>query len=195
MNPRVEKLLKQPTARKITLLGVVLILIVLAFVSLLALPAYQQWDALQAESRQLDSEIAQKRVLAANLDEYKAEYARLEEELRLALTKLPNQSEIPSLLTSLAGLAKENGLEVQSFKPLAEVPKGFYAEVPAEMSLRGNYHEVALFAAAVSALPRIVNISNLSLSKPVMVDNEAVLTIACSVLTFRFIESKQEPRS
>ncbi len=195
MNPRVEKLLKQPTARKVTLLGVVLILIVLAFVSLFALPAYQQWDALQAESRQLDSEIAQKRVLAANLAEYKAEYARLEEELKQALTRLPNQSEIPSLLTSLAGLAKENGLEVQSFKPLAEVPKGFYAEVPAEMSLRGNYHEVARFAAAVSALPRIVNISNLSLSKPVMVDNEAVLTITCSVLTFRFIESKQEPRS
>lgn len=195
MNPRVEKFLKQPTARKLTVLGVVLGLIVISFAWFFALPAYQEWDTLQAEAQQLESEIAQKRVLAANLAEYKAEYARLEEELRLALTKLPNQSEIPSLLTSLAGLAKENGLEVQSFKPLTEVPKGFYAEVPAEMALRGNYHQVALFAAAVASLPRIVNISNLSLSKPVMIENQAVLTITCSVLTFRFIESKQDSRS
>jgi len=103
---------------------------------------------------------------------------------------LPNQSEIPTLLTNLAGLAKDNGLEVQSFKPRPEVPKGFFAEVPADMVLRGTYHEVAMFASAVGDLPRIVNLNNLSLSRPTLAGNEAILDVTCNVLTFRFIDTK-----
>jgi type IV pilus assembly protein PilO len=79
---------------------------------------------------------------------------------------------------------------VQSFKPRPEVPKGFFSEVPADMVLRGNYHEVATFASAVGDLPRIVNLTNLSLSRPSLTGQEATLDVTCNVLTFRFIDTK-----
>jgi type IV pilus assembly protein PilO len=190
MNPRVEKLLKLPLYQRLAILAVVLLGIVGAAVWFLGVPAYQELTSLKQEAQKLDGEIAQKRLVAGNLRKFKEEFAKMEKQLEKALTKLPNQSEIPSLLTNLAGLAKDNGLEVQSFKPRAEVPKGFFAEVPADMVLRGNYHEVAMFASSVGDLPRIVNLNNISLSKPKLSGNEAVLDMTCNVLTFRFVDSK-----
>ena len=190
MNPRIEKLLKLPLYQRLAILAVLLLAIVGAATWFLGMPAYQELTSLKQEAARLDGEITQKRLVANNLPKFKEEFARLEGQLEKALTKLPNQSEIPTLLTNLAGLAKDNGLEVQSFKPRPEVPKGFFAEVPADMVLRGTYHEVAMFASAVGDLPRIVNLNNLSLSRPTLAGNEAILDVTCNVLTFRFIDTK-----
>jgi len=190
MNPRVEKLLNLPLSRRLAILGLALLVIIGLFAWFLGMPAYQELPELRQEAERLDGEIAQKRLVANNLPKFKEEFARMQEQLDKALTKLPNQSEIPTLLTNLAGLAKDNGLEVQSFKPKPEVPKGFFAEVPADMVLRGTYHEVAMFASAVGDLPRIVNLTNLSLGRPSLAGHEATLDVTCNVLTFRFIDTK-----
>jgi type IV pilus assembly protein PilO len=190
MNPRVEKLLKLPLYQRLTMLAAVLLVIVGLAVWFLGMPLYEELTNLKQETQRLEGDIAQKRLVANNLPKFKAEFAKMEKQLEKALTKLPNQSEIPTLLTNLAGLAKDNGLEVQSFKPRPEVPKGFFAEVPADLVLRGNYHEVAMFASAVGGLPRIVNISNLTLGNPRPDGDEAILNVTCNVLTFRFVDSK-----
>jgi len=190
MNPRIEKLLKLPLYKRLALLIVGVALIVGLWVWFFGLPMYEELVQVRQEAQKLDAEITQKRQVAANLAKFKEEFAKLEQQLEKALTRLPNQSEIPTLLTNLAGLAKDNGLEVQNFKPGAEVPKGFVAEVPADLALRGTYHQLAMFAGAVSDLPRIVNLHNLSMGKPRFVGNDAVIEVTCRVLTFRFIDSK-----
>ncbi len=190
MNPRVEKLLKLPLYKRLAMLGSVLLLIVGLLVWFVGMPMYEEMEQLKQEAQKLDAEIAEKRLLANNLAKYKAEFAKMEKRFEAALTRLPNQSEIPSLLTNLAGLAKDNGLEVLEFKPAAEVPKGFFAEVPADLRLRGTYHNVALFAGAVSDLPRIVNLNNLTMGNAKIAGNQAVIEISTKVLTYRFVDSK-----
>lgn len=189
MNPRVEKLLKLPLYQRVAMLGCLLLLIVGLLVWFLGMPQYEELGRLKQEAQKLDKEIAEKQMLAKNLDKYKAEFAKMEKRFEVALTRLPNQSEIPTLLTNLAGLAKDNGLEVLSFKPGVEVPKGFFAEVPASLSLRGNYHNVALFASSVSDLPRIVNLNDLSMGRAKVAGNQAVIEITTKVLTYRFVDS------
>jgi len=190
MNPRVEKLLKLPLYKRLAILVCLLLLIVGSLVWFVGVPLYDELEQLKQEAQKLDADIAQKRLLAKNLDKFKAELANMEKRFEVALTRLPNQSEIPTLLTNLAGLAKDNGLEVLSFKPGAEVPKGFFAEVPADLSLRGTYHNVALYAGAVSDLPRIVNLNNLSMGKAKIAGNQAVIEISTKVQTYRFVDSK-----
>ncbi|NIR47567.1 type 4a pilus biogenesis protein PilO, partial [candidate division KSB1 bacterium] len=70
-----------------------------------------------------------------------------------------------NLLTSISSLAKDQGLEILRFRPLGEQPKGFYAEVPVQMSLVGSFHDVVMFFDKVGKLPRIVNINNLNIRK------------------------------
>ena len=188
MNPKVEKLLKLPLYQRSAILGVLVLLIVGAFVWFLWLPEYEKIGQMKAEVSRLEAEYIQKKQIADNLPKFKAEFAKLEVLLKEALTQLPNKKEIPSLLTNLATLAKDSGLEVTSFSPKGEVSKGFYAEVPAALDLVGTYHQIAEFAQAVGNLSRIVNLSNLDLSSPKVSDNLAVLKIKCKVTTFRFVE-------
>ena len=188
MNPKVEKLLKLPIYQRSAILGFLALLLIGAFVWFLWLPEYEKIGAMEDELRGLQAKLVQDQRIADNLSVFKAEFDKLEVQLNEALTQLPNKKEIPSLLTNLATLAKDNGLEVLSFSPKGEVSKGFYAEVPALIDLVGTYHQIAEFAQAVGKLSRIVNISNLNLSGPKVTDNLAVLKIKCKVTTFRFVE-------
>ncbi len=188
MNPKVEKLFKLPLYQRFAILGVLVLLITGAFVWFLWLPEYEKLADMDQDIVRLEAELIQKKQIADNLPKFKAEFAKLEKLLEEALTQLPNKKEIPTLLTNLATLAKDNGLEVVSFQPRGEVNKGFYAEVPASLDLIGSYHQIAGFAQAVGKLSRIVNISDLNLSSPSVQGGAADLKIKCKVTTFRFVE-------
>jgi len=190
MNPKLEKLLKLPLYQRVAILAVLVVLLAGAFTWVVLLPEYEKMGEMDQEISRLEADLIQKQRIANNLPKFKAEFLKLEEQLKAALTQLPNKKEIPSLLTNLATIARDNGLDVVSFSPRAEVSKGFYAEVPGSVDLVGTYHQIAEFAQAVSKLSRIVNLSDLELSSPKVEGDVAVLKIKCKVTTFRFVDNK-----
>ena len=188
MNPKVETLLKMPLYKRLLVLGALVVVVIGAFVWFLWLPEYEKLGPMDQDIARLEAEYIQKKQIADNLPKFKEEFAKMEKLLEVALTELPNKKEIPTLLTNLATLAKDSGLEVVSFSPRGEVNKGFYAEVPASVDLTGSFHQIAEFAQAVGKLSRIVNLSNLDLSSPRVNGDTAILRIKCNVTTFRFVE-------
>ncbi len=94
---------------------------------------------------------------------FQDEAAKLREELKVAITQLPTSKEIPSLLSNISQLGKDSGLEFLLFKPVGEINKDFYAEIPVEIRVKGAYNNVAIFFDKVGKLPRIVNISEVSM--------------------------------
>lgn len=188
MNPKVEKLLKLPLYQRVLMLAALVVLVIGAFVWFIWLPEFEKLAEMDKDIARLDAEYIQKKRIADNLPKFKEEFAKMEKLLEIALTQLPNKKEIPTLLTNLATLAKDSGLEVVTFTPRGEVNKGFYAEVPASVELVGSYHQIAEFAQAVGKLSRIVNIGDLDLSSPTVTGNTAELRIKCNVTTFRFVE-------
>lgn len=193
MNPRVEKLLKLPLYQRLLILAGVMAVIAGLFVYLAYMPKQEELQGLRLENEKLQVKLLEDRRIADNLPTFKAEYQKMEQQLETALTELPNQREIPTLLTSIASLAKDNGLDVLRFKPAAEIPKGFYAEVPVELKLVGTYHQVASFFNAVGNLSRIVNIGNLNLTTSKSTDTENLLSVDCMATTFRFLEGGTAP--
>jgi type IV pilus assembly protein PilO len=189
MNPKLEKLLKLPLYKRVAILAVLVVLLVGAFTWVALLPEYEKIGEMDQELSRLEADLIQKQRIANNLPKFKAEFLKLEEQLKAALTQLPNKKEIPSLLTNIATIARDNGLDVISFSPKGEVSKGFYAEVPGSVDLVGTYHQIAEFAQAVSKLSRIVNLSDLELSSPKVEGDVAVLKIKCKVTTFRFVDN------
>lgn len=188
MNPKVEKILKLPLYQRLLILAALVVVVTGCFVWFLWLPEFEKIAQKEQELSRLDAEYIQKKRIADNLPKFKAEFAKLEEQLNEALLQLPNKKEIPSLLTNLATLARDSGLEVTTFQPVGELVKDFYAEVPVALNLNGSFHQIAEFAQAVGNLSRIVNISNLDLSAPKVEGNRATLSIKCKVTTFRFVE-------
>lgn len=191
MNPRVEKVLRLPAYQRVLILLGVVVLVAASFVYLIYLPKQEEYRGLQGQNANLQARLVEEQRIAANLPTFRAEYQKMEQQLKTALTELPNKREIPALLTTIANLAKDNGLDILRFKPAKEVPKGFYAEVPVELSLAGTYHEAALFFYAVGNLPRIVDITNLNMGKAKTVGGRTELSVSCLATTFRFLDKAE----
>jgi len=133
-----------------------------------------------------------KRTLRENLEitkgikDIEEELKRIENKLSEAQAQLPTEKEIPSLLTKISDLGSMVGLEFVLFQPKPEVPKDFYNEVPIDIRIMGNYHTVAQFFDMIAHLPRIVNISNISMRSPKVENGAIVLETSCLATTFRF---------
>jgi len=190
MNPRLEKILKLPAYQRVLLVLVLMLAIVGLVTWFVFLPQQDELTSLRQQNQRLQVKLQQDQRIANNLPKFKAEYQKMKVRLDEALTELPNKQEIPSLLTSIAAVAKENGLEVVRFQPQGEVNKGFYAVVPVNLTLSGTYHQVAAFSYAVSLMPRIVNLDNIKLDVARAKNGRARLKITCKARTFRFVEKK-----
>ena len=80
------------------------------------------------------------------------------------------------------------------FRQKPEGYQEFYAEVPVDMQVRGTYHQVASFFDEVAKLDRIVNVSNIVLRDPQVVDDDLVLEANSTVTTFRFLSDSERRR-
>jgi len=191
MNPQVEKILKLPTKQKLLLFVLVMLLEAAALLWFLYRPKYQEHEKLKSELSKLQIEIKEKNRIVANMPRLQMEYDQLNRELVQALAELPNSKEIPSLLTSITTLGSKAGLDFLVFKPKGEVPKDFFAEVPVEITVSGSFYSVANFFAAVSNLPRIVNITNVNFADVKPVNYRIVTKVNCLATTFRFLDKKE----
>jgi type IV pilus assembly protein PilO len=193
MDPQVEKILKLPNKQKVLLLILVLFLEGAALFYGLYQPRLKEYQEQKTTLEDLQRQIEENRSIANNLPRFKAEYEQLKKDLDAALTELPNQKEIPSLLTSISNLGRGAGLEFLLFRPKPEVPKDFYAEVPVDIAVSGTFYNVADFFVAVGKLPRIVNINNVSVTdiKP---GERTTLKVNCLATTFRFLDKKESKR-
>jgi type IV pilus assembly protein PilO len=164
----------------------VFVLLVGPFLYFSFLPKLSQIDTLQKESSTLEKKLttAQKKASQFKLYQEKLENAKLE--FKIVTKKLPEKKEIPSLLANISQSARDAGLEILLFQPLAEQDKDFYAEIPVSITVNGNYQNVAMFFDKVARLSRIVNIDNIRMSAAKGNDN---LTTSCTAITYRFIES------
>jgi len=191
MDPQIEKILKLPTKQKVLLLILVLILEGAALFYALYQPRMKEYKELQGKHQDLQRQIQESSSIANNLPRFKAEYEQLKKDLDAALTELPNQKEIPSLLTSITSVGRGAGLDFLLFRPKPEVPKDFYAEVPVDIAVSGTFYNVADFFVAVAKLPRIVNINNVSFGDIRTAGGRTSLKVNCLATTFRFLDKKE----
>ena len=161
----------------------------LAFYFLFYTPKSKEIQQLKVKEQKLEQEIKRIEATARNLKNHKAEMQETTEMFQMASQFLPQQQEIPSLLTSISSKGTNSGLEVETFKPKSEVPKEFYAEIPVDIQVRGPYHNVGVFLDEISKLSRIVSVSNINMSSPKKEAGEMILNTKFNLVTYRFIES------
>jgi type IV pilus assembly protein PilO len=191
MDPRIEKILRLPSKQKIMILIFSMILIAVAFYFLLIKPKQDELKDFQKKLSDLQTQVQENQKIADNLPKLEREFNQLNKELEKALTELPDQKQIPLLLTSITSAGKAAGLDFLIFKPKPEEPKDFYASVPVDITVSGSFNSVAKFFTAVSELPRIVNISNVVFSDMKSSGDKLNLKVTCLATTFRFLDKKE----
>jgi type IV pilus assembly protein PilO len=145
----------------------------------------EQLDRVERQEQQLRADFEQKQKRAASLPAYEAQFEEMQRMFASLLQLLPSTAEIPSLLVDISQAALSVGLEIELFQPRGEVRETFYARVPIQLRLRGNYEQLAEFVSSISGMPRIVTVHDLFV-RPGSSDSD--LLMDSEVRTYRYLE-------
>ena len=172
-------------------LGALLLLLIALLVAGFFLDWSNQWDELKdarGKEDTLRSQFLDKKRQAINLEAYRKQLADIEQSFGAMLKQLPNRSEMEALLSDINQAGLGRGLQFELFKPAtAEIASDFYAELPIQIKVTGNYHDVGAFASDVSQLSRIVTLNNLGLA----LDKDGNLNMDATARTFRYLDEEE----
>lgn len=182
-----DSIMKLPLSRRIIILVVINAVIAGLAYWLFIGPKYDEVTRYKADLVQLNAKLAESRTIAADIPRFRKEKEDLEAKLARAVAQLPNEKEIPDLIDAISNAGEEAGLKILLFKPGRDVPKGFYAEVPVNMSVEGSYESLYDFSVKVASLPRIVNIGGMNITSAGHKGISPVLKASFVATTFRFM--------
>lgn len=183
----VEKVTKLPAPQKVAIVAFIAAAFTAGNYFILIQDTWEQSNKAIKRMRALEDELIQNQAIANNLEQYKTEKKQLEQQLAKALTELPEEANVDALVQSLFEIGTNSGLTIATIEPRGERRADFYAEVPLSMSVRGNYHEIAVFLDSVSKLKRIINVSNIKLTNPKFQNEKVVLEAKYTATAFRFL--------
>lgn len=150
--------------------------------------------ALEAKEETLKASFIVKQARATNLEAYKLQLEEMKVAFGTMLQQLPGKSEVADLLLDISRAGKSNGLEFELFKPQGEQPKDFYAELPIQMEVTGEYHQFGEFVSDVAALSRIVTLHDLSveqLKKQPSDPETADMKMTITAKTYRYFDEEE----
>jgi type IV pilus assembly protein PilO len=186
-----EKLAPLPRAQRLAIYGLVCVLIMALFYTLVWSSGSEELAGLETKITEQTTKRDEVKRRAANRAESERELEELTEALKNALRELPNDREIPELLKRISTAGKKAGLEMRKFQPLPEVAMSYYAEVPVSLEITGSYHEVAVFFDALSKLGRIVSVQDIKLDKPEERSGKVFLNVSGKAVTYRFLTEEE----
>jgi type IV pilus assembly protein PilO len=183
----VDSIIKLPFLKKIIILAAINVVILGAVYWFLTGPKYEDINRLNGELQSLAEKLNENRVIAANIPKFLRDKEEMEAKLKKAVAQLPNEKEIPDLIDGISDAGRKAGLKILLFKPGREVAKGFYADIPVNMSVEGRYESLYDFSVKVGSLPRIVNLSGMNISSVEYKNRIPMIKASFVATTFRFI--------
>ena len=153
------------------------------------MPQYDELDAKEKQEVTLRQEYSTKKAQAINLDLYVQQLKEVEQQFGALLRQLPSKSEMDALLSDINQAGLGRGLQFELFKPSVERQQDFYAELPVDLRVTGNYHDIGAFTSDVSQLSRIVTLNDIAITNKDPKDG--VLTMEAVAKTFRYLDDEE----
>ena len=194
MNELLDNLLERPGKQKLAILAVLVILLGALYYSFLYAPRAEELAKLADSIEIAQNEKTIKTQKSANLARLRKDLQDLDAELKRAVAQLPEKREIPELLSNISAKARHAGLEVLLFRPRPEAFQDFYAEVPVDITVKGNFHNTVSFFDEVGRMNRLVNINNIGFKNPAVNGDNILLETTSVATAFRFLDEAERKK-
>ncbi|HXW69380.1 MAG TPA: type 4a pilus biogenesis protein PilO [Dissulfurispiraceae bacterium] len=154
-----------PPLKKNMLLVIPPILIIALAVYFLIMPAFEEKGILTEEVGNQTKQISSLSKDSSRLPALQAENKRLGDKLMVLQMQLPEEWEVSGLLKQVSDLGVQSGLQVVTWRPgiKSVYPGNEVYEIPVNVEMRGAYHKFGQFFSNITAIYRIVNISNITM--------------------------------
>lgn len=194
MNQLLDNILERSKLQKIAILAATIILMSALYYSFDYSPRSDEVAKLADSVEIAHNEKNAKQLKAANLPRLQRDLKLLDMQLRKAVAELPNQKQIAALLTQISAQAQQAGLNILLFRPRAENFQEFYAEVPVDITVKGNFNNTVSFFDAVGRLDRLVNIDNIGFRNPTISGDSVILETTSVATAFRFLDDAERKK-
>jgi type IV pilus assembly protein PilO len=132
------------------------------YVKFFWLPISQAKSEAREKIEQVNAKITKAKQQAARLKRLQDEIASLNQQAVEAEKRLPKTKSVPDILVTLSNLAHKNRVAIVSFTPGAQRPQQYFIELAYPVSIRGSYHNIGRFLAAVALEERIFNVRDVN---------------------------------
>lgn len=194
MNELLDNLLERPGKQKLAILAVIVVLLGALYYSFLYAPRAEELAKLADSIEIAQNEKKIKTQKSANLVRLRKDLQDLDAELKRAVAQLPEKREIPELLSNISSKARQAGLEVLLFRPRPEAFQEFYAEVPVDITVKGNFHNTVSFFDEVGRMNRLININNIGFKNPAVNGDNILLETTSVATAFRFLDEAERKK-
>ena len=165
-----------------------IVLLAVGFYFGLYAPAQNKIQGLNKQVEDLNTKISQHRSKVKEIPQIRERLKLVQMQFDVLSQYMPQQAEVDRLLRDISELAIQSGLNVILFQPNPqEKMQDFYAEISYQIKVEGPYLNVAQFFYQTSRMTRIVNVENIKMTKPELVDGTMILTTESVGKTFRFL--------
>ena len=180
-----------PMPVKLVLLSILAIILIGLGYWFLWSPEIDELNQAKAKEQELRQTFLAKKAQAVKVEAYKQQMIDIEKTFGALLKQLPDKSQMDGLLTDINQAGLGRGLEFDLFKPGQETIADFYAEMPIQIKIKGNYHDIGAFATDISKLSRIVTLNDLSIA-PINKDSkDSQLALEAVAKTYRYLDSSE----
>ncbi|HNT57542.1 MAG TPA: type 4a pilus biogenesis protein PilO [Syntrophales bacterium] len=148
-------------------------------------PLVDRRDTLTAEYTALEARIAARQRLAVEMDRCRERGENMKEAFARAARKTPAGDDVPGLMKAFSEAGERAGLEILLFEPLPPASRECYAEIPVRVSLKGSYGAIRELFQMVARMPRLVTISEFTVTR----SPGGGLAADCLVTAFQLTET------
>ena len=180
-----------PMPVKLVLLGFLFLVLVGLGYWFLWSPQIEEFDQAEAKEQELRQVFVTKKGQAIKIDAYKQQMVDIEKTFGALLKQLPDKSQMDGLLTDINQAGLGRNLEFELFKPGQETIADFYAEMPIQIKIKGNYHDVGAFATDISKLSRIVTLNDMAIAPLNKDSKDGMLILEAVAKTYRYLDSSE----
>jgi type IV pilus assembly protein PilO len=159
---------------------------VYCYVQFFWLPISQKTAKITAETAALERDIEKAQRQAARLPDLERQLVSLNERKIEAEKRLPKTKAVSDILVALDVLGAKNGVMLLSFAPGPSKQQQYFIEFRFPVNVRGTFHNIGKFLAALALEQRLYNVFNVSYPEPAGATGE--MQVAFELVSYQYKE-------
>jgi type IV pilus assembly protein PilO len=146
-------------------------------------PISDKMTDLSDQIAKIEQKIAKAEAQASRLTRLQGELASLNQQAIEAERRLPKTKSVADVLVALASLAQKSGVSIQNFSPGPQKSQQYFIELSYPMTVKGSYHNIGRFLAAVALEERIFNVKDVVYPSA---GGDGEMTVTFVLLTYQY---------
>jgi type IV pilus assembly protein PilO len=151
-------------------------------------------EGAERQKTELKGQLVDEKQVQATYFADRGELALREQHARDLNKVLPPDAQEDAFLSTIQTASNAAGIDLKGYSPADETAQAFYAKVPMQLDISGNFHQIAKFAFELGKVDRIINVENIVLQDPAVSGDEIVLRGHCLATAFHALTPKGSPR-